>query len=79
MRTSASLLQTIFALPRLMPVLTLMVSAHLNPFLYTILTWNTAAKRGSTPLLAVATEQGTVHIINTSKRKDWDAGKQTTV
>ena len=26
------------------------------------------------PLLAVATEQGTVHVLNTSKRQDWDAG-----
>ncbi|PPQ77686.1 hypothetical protein CVT25_011120 [Psilocybe cyanescens] len=30
------------------------------------------AKTGGNPLLAVATEQGTVHIFNTAKRKDWD-------
>ncbi|KAM5535712.1 hypothetical protein V8D89_010699 [Ganoderma adspersum] len=30
------------------------------------------AKRGGTPYLAVATEQGTVHVMNTSKRRDWD-------
>lgn len=34
-----------------------------------------AAKQGATPLLAVATEQGTVHVLNTSKRKDWDFGE----
>ncbi|KAH9947284.1 WD40-repeat-containing domain protein, partial [Amylocystis lapponica] len=31
-----------------------------------------AAKRGGISLLAVATEQGLVHILNTSKRRDWD-------
>ncbi|KAG6841322.1 hypothetical protein C0991_012321 [Blastosporella zonata] len=30
------------------------------------------AKNGGLPLLAVATEQGTVHLFNTSKRRDWD-------
>ncbi|KDR83394.1 hypothetical protein GALMADRAFT_235500 [Galerina marginata CBS 339.88] len=30
------------------------------------------ARAGGVPLLAVATEQGTVHILNTSKRNDWD-------
>ncbi|KAG6880431.1 hypothetical protein C0992_000033 [Termitomyces sp. T32_za158] len=30
------------------------------------------AKNGGTPILAIATEQGTTHIVNTSKRKDWD-------
>ncbi|KAF8974630.1 WD40 repeat-like protein [Flammula alnicola] len=30
------------------------------------------AKFGDVPRLAVATEQGTVHILNTSRRKDWD-------
>ncbi|KAF8901681.1 WD40-repeat-containing domain protein [Gymnopilus junonius] len=30
------------------------------------------AKAGGVPLLAVGTEQGTVHILNTSRRKDWD-------
>ncbi|KAJ7667750.1 cell division cycle protein cdt2 [Mycena polygramma] len=32
-----------------------------------------AARSGGTPLLAVATEQGTVYILNTSKRKEWDS------
>ena len=32
------------------------------------------AKRGGTPLLAVATEQGVVHILNTARRRDWDVG-----
>ncbi|KAF5388245.1 hypothetical protein D9615_000159 [Tricholomella constricta] len=31
-----------------------------------------AAKKGGIPILAVATEQGTVQLLNTSKRKDWD-------
>ncbi|KAJ7276111.1 WD40-repeat-containing domain protein [Mycena haematopus] len=31
-----------------------------------------SARSGGTPLLAIATEQGTVYIINTSKRKEWD-------
>ncbi|KAM6495599.1 WD40 repeat-like protein [Amanita muscaria] len=30
------------------------------------------AKMGGRPLLAVATEQGAVHILDTTKRKDWD-------
>ncbi|GBE79403.1 hypothetical protein SCP_0206010 [Sparassis crispa] len=30
------------------------------------------AKWGGTPLLAVATEQGSVHILDTSKRQEWD-------
>ncbi|KAF8897332.1 WD40-repeat-containing domain protein [Infundibulicybe gibba] len=30
------------------------------------------AKRGGPPLLAVATEQGTVNVFNTAKRDDWD-------
>ncbi|KAF8219659.1 cell division cycle protein cdt2 [Tricholoma matsutake] len=30
------------------------------------------AKSGGIPVLAVATEQGSVHLINTSKRNDWD-------
>ncbi|KAF8803836.1 WD40 repeat-like protein [Phlegmacium glaucopus] len=30
------------------------------------------ARNGGIPTLAVATEQGTVHILNTSKRNDWD-------
>lgn len=36
---------------------------------------NTAAKIGGTPLLAVATEEGSVHVLNTSKRMDWDPGE----
>lgn len=32
------------------------------------------AKKGSTTLLAVATEQGSVHILNTAKREGWDFG-----
>ncbi|KAJ6599326.1 WD40-repeat-containing domain protein [Mycena vulgaris] len=31
-----------------------------------------SARSGGAPLLAVATEQGTVYVVNTSKRKDWD-------
>lgn len=37
------------------------------------------SKRGGVPYLAVGTEQGTVHILNTTKRKDWDAGKTSTL
>ena len=32
------------------------------------------AKLGGTPHLAVGTEQGTVHILDTSRRQPWDAG-----
>lgn len=32
------------------------------------------ARNGRTPYLAVAHEEGTVHIFNTSKRRDWDEG-----
>ena len=32
------------------------------------------SKAGTSSLLAVATEQGTLHILDTSRRKDWDAG-----
>ena len=32
------------------------------------------AKHGGTPLLAVATEQGAVHVLNTTRRRDWDPG-----
>lgn len=32
------------------------------------------AKSGGSPLLAVATEEGTLQVINTSKRKPWDPG-----
>ncbi|KAJ7688476.1 cell division cycle protein cdt2 [Mycena rosella] len=31
-----------------------------------------SARSGGTPLLAVATEQGTVYVVDTSKRKNWD-------
>ncbi|KAE9385670.1 WD40 repeat-like protein [Gymnopus androsaceus JB14] len=31
-----------------------------------------SAKRGSVPLLAVSTEEGSVHIFNTLKREEWD-------
>ncbi|KAJ7774271.1 WD40 repeat-like protein [Mycena maculata] len=31
-----------------------------------------SARSGGAPLLAVATEQGTIYIINSSKRQDWD-------
>ncbi|KAG5729727.1 Denticleless like protein [Termitomyces sp. T112] len=38
------------------------------------------AKNGGVPILAVATEQGTVHLVNTSRRKDWYPGPpQTTL
>jgi len=32
------------------------------------------SKAGTSSLLAVATEQGTLHILDTFRRKDWDAG-----
>ncbi|KAG5646450.1 hypothetical protein DXG03_003500 [Asterophora parasitica] len=32
------------------------------------------AKKGDTSLLAVATEQGTLQLLNTLKRRDWDPG-----
>ncbi|KAI0068996.1 WD40 repeat-like protein [Artomyces pyxidatus] len=38
--------------------------------------YTNAAKRGGVPYLAVATEQGTVYIRNTSKRDAWDAEPQ---
>ena len=34
----------------------------------------TGAKCGKKPLLAVATEPGIVHVLDTTKRKDWDVG-----
>ncbi|KAF9008739.1 WD40-repeat-containing domain protein [Cyathus striatus] len=37
-----------------------------------------SARNGSTPLLAVATEQGTIHVLNTARRKDWDIEPQRT-
>ncbi|KAJ3504001.1 hypothetical protein NLJ89_g8172 [Agrocybe chaxingu] len=36
------------------------------------------SRRGGNPRLAVATEQGTVHILNTQKRDDWDSEPQRT-
>ena len=33
-----------------------------------------ASKQGKQSVLAVATEEGTVDILNTSKRNDWDPG-----
>lgn len=37
--------------------------------------YSNEAKRGGTPLLAVATEQGVVHVLNTRKRNNWDPGE----
>ncbi|KAG6911732.1 hypothetical protein DXG01_007982 [Tephrocybe rancida] len=34
--------------------------------------YTNGAKSGGIPLLAVATEQGTVHVVNTLKRRDWE-------
>lgn len=60
-----------------MPVLTLKVRFII--LLWYVLTNSfrliTAAKRGSRPLLAVSTEEGSVHIFNTSKREEWDPGE----
>lgn len=39
-----------------------------------LLAYSSAAKRGGVPRLAVATEQGTVHVLDTSRRRDWDVG-----
>ncbi|KAF8076125.1 WD40 repeat-like protein [Lyophyllum atratum] len=47
------------------------VNAFLNPPY--ACSYTQGAKGGGVPILAVATEQGTVHLINTSKRRDWDA------
>jgi denticleless len=47
------------------------LSYHIEPSSFHF----SAAKSGGLPLLAVATEEGTVQIINTSKRKPWDPGK----
>ncbi|KAI0771938.1 WD40 repeat-like protein [Trametes elegans] len=38
--------------------------------------YSNGAKRGETPHIAVATEQGTVDILNTTKRDDWDVESQ---
>ncbi|KAF9057288.1 WD40-repeat-containing domain protein [Panaeolus papilionaceus] len=37
------------------------------------------AKRDAKPMLALATEQGTVHVVDASKRKDWDSEPQRQV
>ncbi|KAG2370070.1 WD40-repeat-containing domain protein [Suillus spraguei] len=34
--------------------------------------YSNEAKRGGVPLLAVATEQGSIHILDTTKRTEWD-------
>ncbi|KAI6151826.1 WD40-repeat-containing domain protein [Pisolithus tinctorius] len=41
--------------------------------------YSNAAKRNSTPFLAVATEEGSVMILNTSKRHDWEFESQRTL
>ncbi|GLB33547.1 putative WD domain, G-beta repeat containing protein [Lyophyllum shimeji] len=46
------------------------VNAYLTPPY--ACSYTQSAKRGGLPILAVATEQGTVHLVDTSKRKDWD-------
>lgn len=45
------------------------------PAISNIMVCYIGAKNGDVPTLAVATEQGTVHILNTSKRNDWDVGR----
>ncbi|OSC98732.1 WD40 repeat-like protein [Trametes coccinea BRFM310] len=40
--------------------------------------YSNASKRGGKPLLAVCTEQGTVDILDTSKREQWDVEPQRT-
>ncbi|KAF9468992.1 WD40-repeat-containing domain protein [Collybia nuda] len=37
------------------------------------------AKQGHLPILAVATEQGSIHLLNTSQRRDWDVEPQRAV
>lgn len=46
-----------------------------SPYCLPLLILSIDAKKGGIPLLAVATEQGSVHIINTARRKDWDCGE----
>jgi hypothetical protein len=75
-RTSlnASLLQWTAILHLPMRVHILMVhSTYLH--IDTVIHMNLAAKNGGTPHLAVATEQGSIHILDTSKRVDWDVGE----
>ncbi|TFY53510.1 hypothetical protein EVJ58_g9416 [Rhodofomes roseus] len=40
---------------------------------------NTPAKSGQTPLLAIATEQGSIHVVNTRTRRDWECEPPRTV
>ena len=49
---------------------------HLSSNSLVLLSFGTviAAKHGQNPLLAVATEEGSVHLIDASKRKEWDYG-----
>lgn len=52
-------------------IVSLFISSHpstLSSIIYI------GSRAGETPLLAVATEQGTVHVLNTSRRNDWDTG-----
>ncbi|KAJ7499178.1 WD40-repeat-containing domain protein, partial [Mycena latifolia] len=37
-----------------------------------VCSYSHSARSGGTPLLAVATEQGTIYVVNTSKRNNWD-------
>lgn len=76
MYINASLLQWTAILRLPMHVHILMVyTTYLH--IYTAIHMNLAAKNGGTPHLAVATEQGSVHILDTSKRVDWDVGEHT--
>ncbi len=36
--------------------------------------YTNGAKQGNNALLAVSTEQGVVHIVDTAKRQEWDVG-----
>ncbi|KAH9843990.1 WD40-repeat-containing domain protein, partial [Rhodofomes roseus] len=38
-----------------------------------------SAKSGQTPLLAIATEQGSIHVVNTRTRRDWECEPPRTV
>ncbi|KAF9534901.1 WD40-repeat-containing domain protein [Crepidotus variabilis] len=75
--------------PSTLPILQSFVSAHKSDVFRcqsvgedTYLTppytcsYSHGSKKGGKPLLAVATEQGTVHIFDTSKRNDWDPEPQ---
>ncbi|TFY69439.1 hypothetical protein EVG20_g3157 [Dentipellis fragilis] len=41
--------------------------------------YTNAAKRGGAPVLAVATEQGSVHVLDTRRRAEWECEPQRTV